>query len=451
MLHPYELITRFTLDTTLTARIAAVQMLTKFDKEQYLDNSTLDELDGRERHQATEYVQGILRRRSYLDFLIGEFSSVPVEELELMFKNIIRLGMYDLLFMDGTPDHAAINEPVEIAKNRIGQRSGDMANAILRRVQREMATLPKPAMKDRTKLIATTFSHPEWMVERYVSRFGEREAFQLMQANNHRPDYFLRVNELRTKPENFKLRLEKSGVEFEESDWLPGYYKVHSVVEARTKGWFEKGLCQVQDIAAGFAPTILDPKPGEFVYDLCAAPGTKTIVLSGLMQNEGTIVSVDISASRIAKIAENCEKYGADNVKIQRADIIEERFKLADAVLLDAPCTGTGVLSKRADLRWKRTPQELADIIKKQAELLDAAANMVSKGGRLVYSTCSIEPEENMEQIHNFLKEYDNFELQPLDDYLPEEVLSEDGLSYQTYPHKHHCDGHFGVLLKRIH
>ncbi len=439
------------MDTQLTARFAAVQVLTHFEQDNFLDTGIFDELDGRERNQANEYVQGILRRRSYLDFLIGEFSSVPVDELEFMFKNILRLGMYDLLFMDGTPDHAAINEPVEIAKTKISSRSGDMANAILRRVQREMAQLPKPAMKDRTKLVAVTFSHPEWMVERYVARFGEREAFQLMQANNRRPDYFLRVNELRTKPENFKLRLEKSGVEFEESDWLPGYFKVHSVIEARTKGWFEKGLCQVQDIAAGFAPTILDPQPGETVYDLCAAPGTKTIVLSGMMHNEGTVLSVDINAKRMAKIAENCEKYGAENVKIQRADIIEERFKLADAVLLDAPCTGTGVLSKRADLRWKRTHEELGEIVKKQADLLDAAANMVSKGGRLVYSTCSIEPEENMDQIHKFLKEYDNFELQPLGDYLPEEVLSEDGLSYQTFPHKHHCDGHFGVLLKRIH
>jgi 16S rRNA (cytosine967-C5)-methyltransferase len=438
------------LDTQLTARFAAVQVLTHFDQDNFLETTLFDELDGRERNQANEYVQGILRRRSYLDFLIGEFSSVPVDELEFMFKNILRLGMYDLLFMDGTPDHAAINEPVEIAKTKISSRSGDMANAILRRVQREMAQLPKPAMKDRTKLVAVTFSHPEWMVERYVTRFGEREAFQLMQANNRRPDYFLRVNELRTKAENFKLRLEKSGVEFEESEWLPGYFKVHSVIEARTKGWFDKGLCQVQDIAAGFAPTILDPQPGETVYDLCAAPGTKTIVLSGMMQNEGTILSVDISAKRIAKIAENCEKYGAENVKIQRADIIEERFKLVDAVLLDAPCTGTGVLSKRADLRWKRTAEDLEEIVKKQAELLDAAANMVSKGGRLVYSTCSIEPEENMDQIKKFLEEYDNFELQHLGDYLPEEVLAEDGLSYQTYPHKHHCDGHFGVLLKRI-
>lgn len=440
------------MDTTLTARLASIKVLTHFDTSNYLDNRLLDELDTRERAQANEYIQGILRRRSFLDFMIAEYSSVPLEELEVMFKNILRLGLYGLLFMDGTPDHAAINEPVEIAKRQISSRSGDMVNAILRRAQREREAnqLPKPSMADRTQLIATTFSHPEWMVDRYVKRMGEREAFQLFQANNKRPDFYLRVNNLRTKTENFRIRLEKSGISFEESDWLPGYFKVDSVAEVRAKGWFEKGLCQVQDIAAGFAPAVLDPQPGEMVYDLCAAPGTKTIVLADMMQNEGTILSVDIAQDRIGKIAENAEHYGAENVKIQRADIIEERFKLADAVLLDAPCSGTGVLSKRADLRWKRTQQELDAIIEKQAELLDAAANMVKKGGRLVYATCSIEPEENMEQVQKFLKEYDNFELQPLDDYLPEEVLSEDFLSYQTLPHVHGCDGHFGVLLKRV-
>jgi len=440
------------LETILTARLASITVLTEFDKENRLENRILDELDTRERAQANEYIQGILRRRSFLDFLIAEYSSVPIAEMEATFRNILRLGLYGLLFMDGTPDHAAINEPVEIAKRKISSRSGDMANAILRRAQREREAnqLPKPAMPDRIKLIATTFSHPEWLVERYVKRFGEREAFQLFQANNKRPDFYLRVNNLRTKTENFTLRLEKSGIPFEESEWLPGYYKVTSVAEVRAKGWFDKGLCQVQDIAAGFAPTVLDPQPGETVYDLCAAPGTKTIVLADLMQNQGTIHSVDIAQNRIGKIAENAENYGAEIVKIQRADIIEERFKLADAVLLDAPCSGTGVLSKRADLRWRRTPEELTAIIEKQAELLDAAANMVAKGGRLVYTTCSIEPEENMKQVEKFLEEYDNFELQPLDDFLPEEVLAEDFLSYQTLPHVHGCDGHFGVLLKRI-
>lgn len=437
------------LDNVSNARIASIRSLELFDTTQRMEHDLINKLDKRERQQANEYIQGILRKKSYLDFLISKSSSVELDKMEPFFKNILRLGIYDLLFMDGTPDYAAINESVEIAKTKISSKSGDLANAILRKIQRDINNLPKPDSKNRTELIATTFSHPEWLVEKWVNRFGEREAFQLMTANNQRPTYFLRVNFLKTSPDTFKLRMDKAGIEYEENDWLPGYYRLKTLADVRAKGWFEKGLCYVQDIAAGFAPTILDPVGGETVIDLCAAPGTKTLLLAELMENEGSILAVDINSDRIHKIAENAERGGADIVKIQRADATETRFKLADAVLLDAPCTGTGVLSKRADLRWKRRSEDLENIVKLQAELLDAAANMVGKNGRLVYSTCSIEPEENMQQIENFLKEYDNFELVDLDDYLPEEVLSEDLKSYQTYPHKHNCDGHFGVLLQR--
>lgn len=438
------------METTLTARLASIQTLTDFDKNGKLDLNLLNKLTGQERQQANEYVQGILRRKSYLDFLISKFTTVGIDEMKSFFKNILRLGIYDLLFMDGTPDYAAINESVEIAKEHMSPKSGDIVNAVLRKIQRERTELPKPDFPDRTKLVATTFSHPEWLVERWVKRFGEREAFQLMQANNRKPEYYLRVNNLKTTGENFTLRMEKNNIEFEESDWLPDYLKVSTLAVIRKKNWFEKGLCQVQDVAAGFAPAILDPQPGEKVYDLCAAPGTKTIVLADMMNNEGSILAVDISAERISTIAENVTKYGATNVKIQRADAVEERFRLADAVLLDAPCSGTGVLSKRADMRWRRTPEQLDEFVKKQADLLDAAANMVTRGGRLVYTTCTLEPEENQDQIKAFLKEYNNFELQDLSDYLPEDVLAKDGKSYQTFPHKHGCDGHFGVLLKRV-
>ncbi|MEX0928262.1 MAG: 16S rRNA (cytosine(967)-C(5))-methyltransferase RsmB [Balneolales bacterium] len=438
------------METTLTARLASIQTLTDFDEHNRLELTLINKLTGQERQQANEYVQGILRRKSYLDFLISRFTTVDLEGMKSFFKNILRLGIYDLLFMDGTPDYAAINESVEIAKEQMSSKSGDIVNAVLRKIQRERNELPKPDFADRTKLIATTFSHPEWLVRRWVRRFGEREAFQLMQANNKKPEYYLRVNNLKTTSENFTLRMEKNGIEYEESEWLPDYFKVTTLSKIRSKTWFEKGFCQVQDIAAGFAPAILDPQTNEKVYDICAAPGTKTIVLAEMMRNEGSILAIDISAERISTIAGNVTKYGANNVKIQRADATEERFKLADAVLLDAPCTGTGVLGKRADMRWRRTEEQLGEFVKQQAELLDAAANMVLRGGRLVYSTCSLEPEENQDQITAFLKEYDNFELQDLSDYLPEEVLAEDGKSYQTFPHKHHCDGHFGVLLKRV-
>jgi 16S rRNA (cytosine967-C5)-methyltransferase len=339
---------------------------------------------------------------------------------------------------------------VDIAKLRLGSRSGDLVNAILRNIQRDMPDLPKPAFEDRTKLIATTFSHPEWMVKRWVKRMGEREAFQLMQANNQRPVFYVRVNNLRTKSKNFKLRMDKAGIEYEESEWLPGYFKVDSVRPFIAKDWLNKGFCQIQDIAAGFAPTILEPKPGEEIYDLCAAPGTKSIVMADMMKGEGSITAVDINPGRLELLAQSAMNFTAENIKIRRADVRDLDLKLADGVLLDAPCTGTGVLSKRADLRWKRTEEELENSVKLQAELLDEAANHVKRGGRLVYSTCSIEPEENWEQIENFLEIYDNFELEKLDEFLPEDVLVQDGYAYQTLPHKHNCDGHFGVRLNRV-
>jgi len=438
------------LDTELTARSASIELLETFDETKNLNYSLANDLEPRERAQVREYVQNILRKRSYLDFIIGEFSSITLDEMKSSLKNILRLGLYEMLFMDGTPDYAAINEAVEIAKLKLGSKAGDLVNAILRNIQRDIDNLPKPAFKDRTKLIATTFSHPEWMVKRWVKRFGEREAFQLMQANNQRPNYYVRANNLRTKTENFKLRMEKLDIEFEESDWLPGYFRVDSVAPFISKDLLKKGICLVQDIAAGFAPTIVEPEPGETIYDLCAAPGTKSIVMSDMMNAEGSIVAVDINPNRLELLAESALNYLAENIKIRQDDVRELNLKLADGVLLDAPCTGTGVLSKRADLRWKRTEEELENSVKLQEELLDEAANHVKRGGRLVYSTCSLEPEENWEQIQKFLEKYDNYELEKLDEFLPEEVLVEDGFAYQTYPHKHGCDGHFGVRMKRV-
>ena len=437
------------MDYYFNERSASVDILIGFDLQKSLDFSLSDELEPRERAQVREYVQNILRKRSYLDFLIDHYATIDVTEMKTDLKNILRLGIFDMLFMDSTPDYAAINEAVELGKAKMGSKTGDLVNAILRNLQRDIEQLPKPQFKDRTKLVATTFSHPEWLVSRWSSRFGEREAFQLMQANNTRPSFYVRANTMRTTIANFELRMEKLGVEFEASDWLPNFYKVQSVQPFIEKGLLKKGICQVQDIAAGFAPFILDPQPNEKIYDLCAAPGTKSIMISDLTEGESDILAVDISGERLEKLAESALNFGAENIKIRRGDILELSLPLADAVLLDSPCTGTGVLSKRADLRWRRDEEGLKNAVDLQAQLLEEAANMVKRGGRLVYSTCSLEPEENMEQVKKFLENYPTFELQPLEDFVPEEVLTEDGLAYQTYPHKHDSDGHFGVLLIR--
>ena len=392
------------MDNFFNERSVSVDILIGFDQQKSLDFSISDDLEPRERAQVREYVQNILRKRSYLDFLIDHYANIDVTEMKTDLKNILRLGIYDMLFMDSTPDYAAINEAVELGKAKMGSKTGDLINAILRNLQRDIEQLPKPQFKDRKKLVATTFSHPEWLVSRWSSRFGEREAFQLMQANNTRPSYYVRANTMRTTLTNFELRMKKLGIEFEASDWLPNFYKVDSVQPFIEKGLLKKGICQVQDIAAGFAPFILDPQPNEKIYDLCAAPGTKSIMISDLTEGESDILAVDISGERLEKLAESALNFGAENIKIRRGDILELSLPLADAVLLDAPCTGTGVLSKRADLRWRRDEEGLTNAVELQAQLLEEAANMVKRGGRLVYSTCSIEPEENMGQIQQFLK-----------------------------------------------
>lgn len=438
------------METEASARSVSVEILLNFDENGILDYSVADELEPRDRAEVREYVQNILRRRSYLDFLIDEFSNVKINEMKSSLKNILRLGVYDMVFMDSTPDYAAINETVEIAKFTLGSRTGDLTNAILRNLQRDIDNLPKPSSEDRTKLVATTFSHPEWLVKRWTKRFGEREAFQLMQANNKRPVYYVRANNLRTKTENFKLRMTKHDIEFTESDWLPGYFQVETVAPFITKGWLDKGFCQIQDIAAGFAPYLLDPQPGETIYDLCAAPGTKSILMSDLMNGEGEILAVDISSERLDKLAESALSYHAENIRVRRADVTELELKEADGVLLDAPCTGTGVLSKRADLRWRRDEESLKKAVELQKKLLDSAARMVEKDGRLVYSTCSLEEEENMEQVMNFLDRHENFELETVEGHVPDEVMVDGKFGYQTFPHKHQCDGHFGVRLKRV-
>lgn len=439
------------METEATARSLSTELLIEFDETGSLSYTQADQLDSRARAEVREYVQNILRRRSYIDFLINEFSNVDIVEMKNSLKNILRVGIYDMLFMNSTPDYAAINEAVNLAKLKLGSRTGDLVNAIMRNLQREGENLPKPAFKDRTKLVATTFSHPEWLVERWRKNLGEREAFALMQANNQTPVFYIRGNTLRTTLENFRLRMTKRGVDSEESEWLPGFFEVESVAPFIQNKWIQKGFCQVQDIAAGFAPYLLDPVAGETIYDLCAAPGTKSILMSDIMGAEGEILAVDISTERLRKLADGAVRCSAENIRIRQADVSQLSLPEVDAILLDAPCTGTGVLSKRADLRWKRDQSGLEQAVEKQKALLDSAAKMVKKGGRLVYSTCSLEPEENMDQVYAFLDRNDKFELVPAEDtIIPEEVLTEEGMAYQTWPHKHHCDGHFGALMTRV-
>ncbi|CAI5514602.1 unnamed protein product, partial [Closterium sp. Naga37s-1] len=370
-------------------------------------------------------VAGVTRWRRYLDFLLSEFFSGSPSELDRMeplLKQILRLGMFELAKMD-TPPHAAVNEAVKLARAALRPGAASLANAILRAAVRaqEQGPLPAPSLhdamtdRDKARALATLHSHPVWMVRRWADRLGWREAERLMESNNARPVFSLRANTAKgvSRSDLHSLLLALPEVEVEDSPYLDDFIRVKAGMQhVLTAGLIEDGSCNVQDESAGLVVRVLDPQPGETVVDCCAAPGGKAMYAAGLMQGTGRLVAVDVNEGRVRMVAQAAQRQGLQStVECVVADLRSYAVSsplrgAADRVLLDAPCSGLGVLAKRADLRWRRTVKGEAQLTALQDDLLDAAASLVRPGGLLVYSTCSIEPSENEDRITTFLQSH---------------------------------------------
>ncbi|CAI5525092.1 unnamed protein product [Closterium sp. Naga37s-1] len=425
-------------------------------------------LEGRGRRHVTELVAGVTRWRRYLDFLLSEFFSGSLNELERMeplLKQILRLGMFELAKMD-TPPHAAVNEAVKLARAALRPGAASLANAILRAAVRaqEQGPLPAPSLhdamtdRDKARALATLHSHPVWMVRRWADRLGWREAERLMESNNARPVFSLRANTAKgvSRSDLHSLLLALPEVEVEDSPYLDDFIRVKAGMQhVLTAGLIEDGSCNVQDESAGLVVKVLAPQPGETVVDCCAAPGGKAMYAAGLMQGTGRLVAVDVNEGRVRMVAQAAQRQGLQSmVECVSSDLrtyaaSSPLRETADRVLLDAPCSGLGVLAKRADLRWRRTVEGEAQLTALQDDLLDAAASLVRPGGLLVYSTCSIEPSENEDRITTFLQTHHEFVLEPLDaSVLPEAMISR-LRCFASLPHCHAIDGAFAARLRR--
>ncbi|CAI5985324.1 unnamed protein product [Closterium sp. NIES-64] len=350
-------------------------------------------LEGRGRRHVTELVAGVTRWRRYLDFLLSEFFSGSLNELERMeplLKQILRLGMFELAKMD-TPPHAAVNEAVKLARAALRPGAASLANAILRAAVRaqEQGPLPAPSLhdamtdRDKARALATLHSHPVWMVRRWADRLGWREAERLMESNNARPVFSLRANTAKgvSRSDLHSLLLALPEVEVEDSPYLDDFIRVKAGMQhVLTAGLIEDGSCNVQDESAGLVVKVLAPQPGETVVDCCAAPGGKAMYAAGLMQGSGRLVAVDVNEGRVRMVAQAAQRQGLQSmVECVSSDLrtyaaSSPLRETADRVLLDAPCSGLGVLAKRADLRWRRTVEGEAQLTALQDDLLDAAA-----------------------------------------------------------------------------
>ena len=381
-------------------------------------------VDPQDRRLATELIFGVIRRQATLDAILKPHVARPKEKVEAELWMLLRLGTYQLTFLSGMADHAAVHETVELAKSRNARWVG-FVNAVLRKITGLMTDdvlstptadgvpLPDGRYRLMTKKLfpepdddpagyfATAFSFPAWLATRWEERFGDETLFDLGRHFNAAPAMTLRVNRRATTRDAVLDELKAAKIKAKPSGKHPDAVRLKESCRVDDRPGFREGRITVQDETAMHSATLLDPQPGQRVLDLCAAPGTKTTHLAELMNDTGTIVAADVSKTRLSRVAENAARLGLtciDAVKIDETGggLPDGMF---DAVLLDVPCSNTGVLGKRPEARWRIIPRDLVELPRQQIRLLSLALDRVKPGGRIVYSTCSIEPEENEEVI----------------------------------------------------
>jgi 16S rRNA (cytosine967-C5)-methyltransferase len=334
------------------------------------------------------------------------------------------LGLYQIFWLSRIPNHAAVNETVELAKrNRLTAQAG-FINAVLRGYLREFDATQQLLADLKANEPHIGYSHPEWLVERWQKKWGKEATIRLLEWNNSPPKTFARINTLKADPGKLLAQWRDENVEYDfvRHDWLEEnlVFELKSHPPLARLPSFQQGLFYIQDPSTLLAVRTLDPKPGEAILDLCAAPGGKLTYVAQLMNNEGRLVAHEISHDRLKLVEENCARLGVKSVRFATPSTLHTPpSTLFDRILLDAPCSNTGVMRRRVDLRWRITPEEISRLRALQLELLNQAASLLTPGGTLVYSTCSLEPEENQQLIRDFLSTHANLKLDSERELLP--------------------------------
>jgi 16S rRNA (cytosine967-C5)-methyltransferase len=434
----------------------AIKILNRIDRtdaylERMLDNEMKSaELKGQDKALLYEIVHGVVRWQGRLDWILNGFYKGTFSKAIPNLKNALRVALYQILFLDRVPDYAAVNEVVEFVKRLQGQKPADLVNAVLRNIIRSKNAIRYPDPdEDLIGYMSAYYSHPSWLVKRYIQRFGRAETEQLLFTNNEKPFLTLRINALKTKPEEFKKLLESVHLKYRQGAYLPEFFKLQNLTNITAWELYGKGYFNIQDESAGLACRLLDVQEGFRILDMCAAPGGKTAYIAALIHSRGEVVAIDRFESRLKLLQKNMERLQVDCVRSVAIDALEYNNLPFDRILVDVPCSGTGTLSKKPDIKWRRDIFDIRDLNKTQLKLLTKAAELVKKDGVIVYSTCSIEPEENFEIVKQFLSQNSSFKFESASGKFPNEIVDENGC-IQTLPQKHKMDGAFAAKLVRV-
>jgi 16S rRNA (cytosine967-C5)-methyltransferase len=375
-------------------------------------------LNPTDRALVTELVYGVLRQRGYLDWAIGLFAVEGGRRQSVRLKNLLRLGSYQILFLDRIPVSAAVNESVRLAKTLGSGPVAGFVNAILRALSRaEAIALPNPD-GDPVLYLSVKYSHPEWLVRRWLSRLGRERTAALCASDNEIPPVTVRINPLRTTREALAAELKREGIGVTPCRVSSAGLMLRGVGDLTGLPAYRRGAFYVQDEAAQLIGRIVDPKPGERILDLCAAPGGKSTHLAELMGDRGEVVAADADAKRLERIVQNIERLGLASVRSVAADATRDPAALGDRpydrILVDAPCSGLGILRRNPEAKWYKTEDAVTGMAARQRKILDRVPPLLKPGGVLVYSTCTTEPEENENVIGDFLDGHQDFRLETI-------------------------------------
>lgn len=441
----------------MNARKIALEVLIDIERNNAYSNIALNkhlrgkELDGRDQRFITELVYGVIENKIYLDYITGQLSKTKIDKIHPSVMNILRLGLYQIIYLDKVPSSAAVNESVNLTK-KVQMKAAGFVNGLLRNYLRNRENLKVPTHQENPSVfLSITYSHPQWLVEKWIDEFGLAFTEELLKGNNAKPVLTARVNTLKINKNELIEHLKKNDIEVADGKYVEEAIRFENMYSLEEVESFQKGYFQIQDESSMLVAHVLDPKPHDTVIDVCAAPGGKTTHMAQLMKNEGMIIARDIHDHKLKLIDRTAKRLGITIIKTQcynAKDIDQTMIGKANRVLVDAPCSGLGIIRRKPEIKYNKNPDDLQKIMDLQLEILENASKYVTDNGYLVYSTCTITREENIGVIQRFLSKNEDFIMVDINPLLPKSIRKTEKY-LQLYPHVDDVDGFFICKLQK--
>ena len=440
----------------MNAREIAYKVLLDVEKNKNYSNMSINKhfkdvrLSNQDRGLATEIIYGVIENKYYIDYMIDKLSKVKTNKMEIYVKTLLRMGIYQIMFLNSISDYAAVNETVNLAKKKNSKISG-FINGILRNVIRQKETIGDIKTKDDVDYLSIKYSYDKWMIRNWMIHFGKEFTEELLEANNERPSIYLRTNTLKITRDELIKKLEEQNIKASKVNVVDEAIKVENLKDIENNILYKEGLFTVQDISSMLVGKVMNPKENSLVLDVCSAPGGKSTHLATLMKNTGQVVSRDIYDHKLKLINASCKRLGLKNVDVQEYDgmkLDNDSIGKFDYVLADVPCSGLGIIRRKPEIKYKEK-EEFRDLPPIQKKILENASKYVKVGGTLIYSTCTIQDSENIDVIKEFLEKNKNFELVPIEEVRVDLDNQEKGFM-KIYPNVHDMDGFFISKLIRV-